>query len=178
MLIKILAKSIGLILSILYKAIYPVKATYNPFKVFINGTLIINRGKFTCNGKFHTRSGCLINIHGGEIIIGKNVSMSRNSSLNCHQKIIIGENTILGEGCKFFDHNHQVDNGRIRRVEYDTAPIIIGENTWIGTGCIILKGVNIGDNSIIAAGSIITKSVPSNTICVQKRSTSLSDLYE
>ena len=35
---------------------------------------------------------------------------------------------------------------------------------WIGTNSIILKGVIIGDNSIIAAGSIVTKNVPENSL--------------
>ena len=41
---------------------------------------------------------------------------------------------------------------------------LFGENVWIGGGAIILKGVTIGNNSVIAAGSIVTRNVPANTI--------------
>ncbi|MEC1375469.1 DapH/DapD/GlmU-related protein [Heyndrickxia oleronia] len=43
-------------------------------------------------------------------------------------------------------------------------PIRIGNDVWIGGSCVILAGVTIGDNSIVAAGSVVTKDVPANTI--------------
>lgn len=42
--------------------------------------------------------------------------------------------------------------------------IIVNDNVYIGTGSYILPGVTIESNVIIAAGSVITKSVPSGTI--------------
>ena len=40
----------------------------------------------------------------------------------------------------------------------------IGNNVWIGMNAIVLKGVTIGENSIIAAGAVVTKDVPPNTV--------------
>jgi acetyltransferase-like isoleucine patch superfamily enzyme len=39
----------------------------------------------------------------------------------------------------------------------------IGKNCFIGMNSIILSGITIGDSVIVAAGSIVTKDVPSNT---------------
>jgi acetyltransferase-like isoleucine patch superfamily enzyme len=50
------------------------------------------------------------------------------------------------------------------RPTIETRPIHIGDNVWIGMNAVVLKGVTIGDNSIVAAGSIVTKDVPPNTI--------------
>lgn len=41
---------------------------------------------------------------------------------------------------------------------------IIGDYCFIGYGAIILPGVQIGNNSIVAAGSVVTKNVPANSI--------------
>ena len=45
-----------------------------------------------------------------------------------------------------------------------TAKVIIGKNVFIGNNVSILKGVTIGDNSVIGTGTVVTKSIPANTI--------------
>ena len=45
-----------------------------------------------------------------------------------------------------------------------SAPIHIGNHVWVGVRAIILKGVTIGDGAIIAAGSVVTRDVPANTL--------------
>ena len=44
------------------------------------------------------------------------------------------------------------------------APIVLGRNVWIGSNATILQGVTIGDNSVVAAGAVVTKDVPADTI--------------
>lgn len=43
-------------------------------------------------------------------------------------------------------------------------PVEIGDDVWIGGGSIILPGVSIGKNCTIGAGSVVTKSIPDNSI--------------
>lgn len=43
-------------------------------------------------------------------------------------------------------------------------PIHIKKNAWIGANSTILQGVTIGENSVVAAGSVVSKDVPDNTI--------------
>jgi acetyltransferase-like isoleucine patch superfamily enzyme len=50
------------------------------------------------------------------------------------------------------------------RPKLKTAPVKIGDNVWIGMNAVILKGVTIGENSVVAAGAVVTKSFPANTI--------------
>lgn len=44
------------------------------------------------------------------------------------------------------------------------APIAVGRNVWIGSNATVLAGVAVGDGAIIAAGAVVTKDVPANTI--------------
>lgn len=47
---------------------------------------------------------------------------------------------------------------------YKYAPVKIGDNVFIGYRSIILPGVEIGSNVVVAAGSIVTKSIPNNSV--------------
>ena len=42
--------------------------------------------------------------------------------------------------------------------------IVIGNNVFIGFNAIVMPGVVIGDNCVIGAGSVVTKSIPSNSV--------------
>ena len=101
--------------------------------------------------------------------IGNNVGMS-SVAIVCQQSITIGDNVRIGGNTVIYD----TDFHSLNSIERTAIPenknnikkkqIIIGNNVFIGGHCTILKGVQIGDNSIIGAGSVVTKSVPSNEI--------------
>lgn len=103
------------------------------------------------------------------LIIEDNVFMNNNCSINCLESIVIGENTLFGEGVKLYDHNHQYEPLKVYHKEFTTSSIKIGKNCWLGSNVIILKGVTIGDNVIIGAGCVIHKDVPVNSIIVNKQ---------
>ena len=43
-------------------------------------------------------------------------------------------------------------------------PIRIGNDVWIGGNVTILPGVTIGNNVVVAAGAVVTKDIPDNTL--------------
>lgn len=106
----------------------------------------------------------------GHLKIGKNTYITR-ATIACLDRIEIGENCILGEGLKIFDHNHQYTREpfSVSKTEFNTAPVKIGNNVWSGANCIILKGVTIGDHVILGAGCVIHKDVPANSVIINKQ---------
>ena len=43
-------------------------------------------------------------------------------------------------------------------------PVRIGNDVWIGGNVTILPGVTIGNNVVVAAGAVVTKDIPDNTL--------------
>ena len=112
------------------------------------------------------RKGISINISPhGRIEIGQNVFLNNQCSLNAHHLIKIGDNSILGEGVKIYDHNHRYNSGDlIIRQGFKEKPVIVGKNCWLGSNVIILAGTQIGDNSVIGAGCVIRENIPNNVV--------------
>ena len=101
-------------------------------------------------------------------------------------KIIIGENTFIGDACTFtggdstikigdfcdisssvsiVTGSHEIDKSGLRIAGKGfSKDVHIGNRVWVGYGVIILGNLSIGDNVIVAAGSVVTKSLASNAI--------------
>lgn len=101
---------------------------------------------------------------------------------DCGKNITIGNHVFFNSGCKFQDQGGiTIDDGALlghnvvlatlnhcmipeQRANLEPAPIHIGKNVWIGANAMVLPGVTIGDGAVVAAGAIVTKDVPANTI--------------
>lgn len=109
--------------------------------------------------------------HSGELIIGDKVFINDNCSINCIDRIEIGEYTKIGPGVSINDNDHNFR--KIGAVGMLTGQVIIGKNVWIGANSVILRNTVIGDNAVIAAGSIVKGEVPANIVFVDKREKNL-----
>ena len=120
---------------------------------------------------FIRRNGTIRIDHNGELYIGDKVFINDNCSINCINKITIGEYTKIGPNVSINDNDHNFrKNGDGRML---TGEVIIGKNVWIGANTVILRNTVIGDNAVIAAGSIVKGDIPANTVFVDKREKSL-----
>jgi acetyltransferase-like isoleucine patch superfamily enzyme len=76
--------------------------------------------------------------------------------------IEIGKNVFINHVCSFLDMGGiTIEDQRNSIV---TRPITIKQKAWIGAGATILPGVTVGRNAIVAAGAVVSKDVPDNTI--------------
>ena len=76
-------------------------------------------------------------------------------------KIIFGDDVLIGPGVKIISANHDFNNFSLHK---PGKSIVIGNHVWIGANAIILPEVKIGNNSIIGAGSVVTHDVDDNCI--------------
>ena len=99
---------------------------------------------------------------------GTNITVGENLFINacCHFQDLGG--VTLGDGCQI---GHNVVFATLNRglspeespITYP-APIVLERNVWIGSNATILQGVTIGENAVVAAGAVVTRDVPANTI--------------
>ncbi|WP_043932609.1 sugar O-acetyltransferase [Bacillus sp. EB01] len=110
---------------------------------------------FMCFPPFHTDFG-------KNITIGKNVFFNTGCSFQDRGGITIGDGSMIGMNVTIATLNHGLPL-ETRNTTYP-FPVNIGKNVWIGSNATILPGVTIGDNSVVAAGAVVTKDVPANTV--------------
>jgi maltose O-acetyltransferase len=80
--------------------------------------------------------------------------------------ITIGEDCLIGPRCSIYTPNHAFAAApRLEGWEH-TTPVTIGNNVWLGGSVTILPGATIGDNSIIGAGSVVSGTIPADSIAV------------
>ncbi|MDF1762123.1 MAG: acyltransferase [Oleibacter sp.] len=122
--------------------------------------------KLTLEKNARIESRAVINSYHGE------VRMEENSRIGIGTIVIgpvlIGKNSGVSQNCFLTGENrkHSQDKSGLLPATsgVQILPIKIGEGCWIGAGTIILPGVNIGDCSVIAAGSVVTKDIPENSL--------------
>ena len=100
--------------------------------------------------------------YGKNITVGKNVFINSGCCFQDQGGIEIGDNCLIGHQVVLATLNH--DTAPEKRSSMFPAPIKIGKNVWIGSHATILAGVTIGDNAVVAAGAVVNKDVPADTI--------------
>lgn len=76
--------------------------------------------------------------------------------------ITIEDDVLIGPGAYLLSVNHGLKPKR--RKELELKPVLIKKNAWIGARATICPGVIVGENAVIAAGAVVTKDVPKNTV--------------
>lgn len=102
---------------------------------------------------------------GGLHAMGENCAISPWATITDPSYVAFGNNVALAQ-CTLLGHDGVI---RMLNVAFgkkldSVGKIVIRDNCFIGHGAIIMPGVTIGPNAIVAAGSVVTKDVPENTV--------------
>jgi maltose O-acetyltransferase len=109
----------------------------------------------------------------GHIEMAGGVFVNRDCMFLDNARITIEKNVLIGPRCLFITASHSLDP--MERSDFDpagftcggygiSAPIVIEEHVWIAGSVTVLPGVTIGARSTIGAGSVVTRSIPSDVL--------------
>jgi acetyltransferase-like isoleucine patch superfamily enzyme len=100
---------------------------------------------------------------GNEIRVGHNVFVNQNCTFYDLGGLDIADDVMIGPNVSIITTSHPVEPSQ-RRAFTIGRPIVIEKGVWIATGATIIGGVTVGENSVVAAGSVVTRDVPANTL--------------
>ena len=100
--------------------------------------------------------------YGKNISIGKNVFINHACSILDLGKVTIEDDVLIAPRVNITSENHPV--AVEDRKTLVPGEVVIKKNAWIGAGATILPGVTIGENSVVAAGAVVTKDVPADSV--------------
>ena len=111
-------------------------------------------------------AGAILATYRGWIEIGDRCSVNPYSILYGHGGLRIGNDVRIAAHCVIIPANHRFDDpGRpIADQGEERRGIVIEDDVWIGAHVIVLDGCTIGRGSVVAAGSVVTRDVPPESI--------------
>lgn len=104
-----------------------------------------------------------------ELIVGDNVDIGWQNSINVGRRIVIGDNVRLA-GKVFLAGfpGHPLDAEKraqgLPEDDHQVGDIVLGDDVWLATGVTVMAGVTIGAGTVVAAGSVVTHSLPSGVV--------------
>jgi acetyltransferase-like isoleucine patch superfamily enzyme len=103
----------------------------------------------------------------GRISIGGGTLMNLNVMVAAVERVTIGEQCMLANGCLVTDGNHRFDDPDVP-VPWQgfttKGPVTIGDNAWLGANVVVTSGVTIGRRAVIGANSVVTSDIPDYAI--------------
>lgn len=153
-------------------ALFYRQAGLNRFPIIHRGVKVL-----TANGTI--RIGHFSEIHGrvalsaiaepdqpeASLSIGDYTSIWYGTVVSARHQITIGSQCAISWNCTIIDSDmHEIIPSDGPQPVRGSPAIKIGDHVWIGVSAIVLKGVTIGENSVVAAGAIVTRDVPPNTL--------------
>ncbi|MDO6498347.1 sugar O-acetyltransferase [Photobacterium sanguinicancri] len=104
--------------------------------------------------------------YGYNIEVGKGFYANHGCTILDGAPVTFGDNCLLAPSVVIATAGHPLDSvERAKGDEYAKA-ITVGNDVWLGANVTVCPGVTIGDNVVVGAGSVVTKDLPANTVCV------------
>lgn len=101
---------------------------------------------------------------GGGLSIARGVFVNRNCYFDLTGHVEIDSDCEIGHGTVFITARHEIGPSTKRCGAISSAGIHVGQGAWIAAESRLMPGIGIGSGAVVAAGSVVTRSVPTNTL--------------
>jgi maltose O-acetyltransferase len=98
------------------------------------------------------------------LTIGRGCWINLGCCFDLGDTITVGDGVAFGHQVLVMTTTHVIGPRGRRAADPVTKPVKIDNGAWIGARCTILPGVTVGAGAIVAAGAVVTRDVPPNTI--------------
>ncbi len=103
------------------------------------------------------------------VTIGHRCTINEGVIIGGRGGVSIGHDVRISAGAfietGYLEAAYYTDGANVWR-KHGSQPIVIADNVWIGAGAKVLAGVTVGRNSVVAAGAVVTKHVPPDSIAM------------
>ncbi|MCB8977304.1 MAG: acyltransferase [Ardenticatenaceae bacterium] len=96
--------------------------------------------------------------------IGENCIFNYGCKLEVGEKLTVGSFVSFGHEVMILTSTHEIGEKDQRLGPIVAKPVTVENGCWLGSRSLILPGVTIGAGAVVAAGSVVIKDVPSNTL--------------
>lgn len=100
----------------------------------------------------------------GKLIVGRDVWIGTNITIHGNGCVTIKDNCDIAPDVTFLTGGHDIGGKERRAGTGFNKDTVVGQGTWICAKSIIIGGNDIGDGCVVAAGSVVNKSVKSNSL--------------
>ena len=98
--------------------------------------------------------------YGCQVKIGEHIFFNHSLTMMAAGGITIDDGAFIGPECAIVTTNHDFANRNV----LECKGVHICRKAWLGVRVTVCPGVTIGENAVVAAGAVVTKDVPANTV--------------
>ena len=125
--------------------------------------------------KFINLYGCEIGDNtkiGAFVEVQKNARIGKNCKISSHtfvcEGVTIEDDVFVGHGVTFINDSYPrattAEGGLQTEADWKVETTVIKKGASIGSGVTVLSKITVGERAIVGAGSVVTRSVPADTI--------------
>lgn len=130
------------------------------FKVGAFGSSVSFKDSFVIGPGGRVERGC-------EVTFGERVNVGADVTIQTD--LTVGDDVMISSRVAFIGNDHDFSNPRLTIQQQPRLPrarIVVEGDNLLGFDVTILGNVTIGAGAIVGAGSLVTRDVPRNSICV------------